>query len=82
LKTKFGTMTCLTPSCGKTVIVRINENETLSTHCEECEASDYAKKDQPRHAAWLKVIKIIPGAAIKPAPAPAAIAKKKPAFLP
>jgi hypothetical protein len=76
-KTKYGTMDCPTPGCGHTVNVKINENETLSVYCDECEGSDYAKKDQPKHAHWIKVIK--PTAAKPADPEPA---KKKNVFTP
>lgn len=75
-KTKYGTMACPTPGCGHTVNVKINENETLSVYCDECEGSDYAKKDQPKHAHWVKVIK--PIESDKPAPA----SSKKNVFTP
>lgn len=83
MKTKYGRMECLTPGCGHQVVVKQNENGTLSYSCDECDGSGYAKKGQGVHDVWVK--RITPAAAkekpaVKPEekPAPAA-APKKPA---
>ena len=71
MKTKFGYMSC--PGCTaagrKTrVLVRINERETLSAACDECDSTEYAKKGTGKHADWSKGIERIGPAEPKPAP--------------
>lgn len=60
-RTKFGHMAC--PDCSHQVVVRANERETLSYHCDECDSQGYARKDNGNYAAWLGRIKRAPGAA-------------------
>ncbi len=52
-----GTMQCETRGCGQTVVVKENENSTLSYHCDYCEKSAYARLGNMDHANWLKDIK-------------------------
>lgn len=70
VKTKFGHMSC--ESCGDRVVVKINEQETLSYSCDECEGMGYARKGNLQRDLWLKKIERI---AAPPAPAPAASPK-------
>ena len=79
-KMKFGSMVC--PGCkahGRStrVLVRVNEKETLSYHCDECDApAEYAPKGTQKHADWLKSIeRIVLAPAAKPASDPALVAK-------
>jgi hypothetical protein len=70
---KFGHMKC--PACAERVVVEVNENETLSFSCDECDCSGYARKGQGVHALWLKNIQRVAG----DAPAPAAARSVTPA---
>jgi len=75
---KFGYMKC--PDCGERVVVKINERETLSYTCDECDGSAYSKKGEGRYPKWLEKIERAPGVPApgpKPAPAPATPAKKR-----
>lgn len=71
-KSKFGYMAC--PDCGERVVVKVNERETLSYSCAECDGDGYRKKGQAAYAHWLK--KITP-AAPPPADPPKPGAGKK-----
>ena len=51
MRTKFGHMQCR--DCGKFVVVRANENETLSYSCDECGDAGYCKKGQDNYSTWL-----------------------------
>lgn len=62
-KVKFGYMAHA--DCGTRVLVRVNEKETLSAQCDECDSTDYAQKGTGKHARWLAKIERIEGA--KPA---------------
>jgi len=84
-KTNYGRMDC--PDCGERVRVKVNERETLSYSCDECDSDGYRRKGTAAYAAWLKKItrdQAPPAPAAKePAPAPAkkeppAPAKKEP----
>jgi hypothetical protein len=48
IKKKHGKMACET--CCEPVTVKINERETLSYNCQECDAAPYAKKGTGQHA--------------------------------
>jgi len=66
MKTKFGHMPCR--DCGKVVVVRANEHETLSYTCDECNDSGYCRKGQENYATWLgRITRVAPAA--KPTPA-------------
>jgi DNA-directed RNA polymerase subunit M/transcription elongation factor TFIIS len=75
-KTNLGEMACET--CGRLVIVKKNENETLSYRCDYCDSAPYQRKDTLAALTWLKKIKPFdhvdrnspPAAEPKPAPAP------------
>jgi hypothetical protein len=56
VKTKFGYMKCENRKCGAKVVVKVNEKETLSYTCDECDKSAYAKKGTREHADWLSDI--------------------------
>lgn len=71
---KFGHMAC--PDCAHQVVVRANDRETLSYHCDECDSQGYARKGNGNYDAWLKRITRAPGAA------PAAEPVKPPAVDP
>lgn len=75
MKTKFGYMNCENRKCGKRVVVKVNELQTLSYGCQECGKSAYAKKATQEHTDWLSDIEPSPTV-----PAPAA--EKKPAAAP
>lgn len=72
-KTKFGYMKCENRKCGSRVVVKINERETLSYTCDECDKSPYSKKGTKEHADWLSEIERAP---VAPAPDPAPADKK------
>lgn len=55
-KRKFGHMTCPEPDCGNRVVVKVNDRETLSYSCQECDAHDYCKRGESRYGGWLKRI--------------------------
>lgn len=70
-KTKYGKMKCPTPGCGELVIVKVNERETLSWNCQECDHSGYVRKGDAGYAKWA-------GSVTRQAePAPAATPKKE-----
>jgi hypothetical protein len=75
-KTIKGTMKCETRGCGQTVVVKENENSTLSYHCDYCEKSAYARLGNMDHAEWLKEISPVPG---RPPTAPPTEGGAKPA---
>lgn len=78
-KSKFGHMPC--ESCGERVVVKVNEQETLSYSCDECEGMGYARKGNLQRDLWLKKIERIaapPAPAPVPAPKPAPKAEPKP----
>ena len=79
MKTKFGHMAC--PDCGNRVVVKMNEHETLSYGCDECDGIGYSKKGEGRYAKWLSKITRTGKSAGDPpqAPAPAPAAPEKPA---
>lgn len=52
MKNKFGYMPCET--CGERVMVKVNEKNTLSYGCDECDAAPYAKEGSGQHAHWVK----------------------------
>ncbi|MBZ0105537.1 MAG: hypothetical protein K8H84_07880 [Sulfuricella denitrificans] len=65
-KRNFGTMPC--SECGKEVVVKENENETLSYSCAWCDDSNYAKKGTGKHSGWKSRIKPLESAPTPPAP--------------
>ena len=77
-KTKFGYMPC--PDCASRVVVKINERETLSYSCDECDGIGYSKKGEGRYPAWLKKIeRVKPGVPEVGSAGPVERAKPKPA---
>ena len=50
MKTKYGYMAC--PDCATRVVVKINEHQTLSYRCDECDGYGYAKKGEGRYSKW------------------------------
>jgi len=52
MKQKKGRMPCET--CSNDVVVKVNELDTLSYRCDECDAAPYARKGTGQHAAWLR----------------------------
>ena len=68
MKTKFGHMPCR--DCGVQVVVRANENETLSYSCDECGDAGYCRKGQENYATWLGRITRVAAPAKKPAADP------------
>lgn len=86
MKTKYGYMSC--PDCAadgvtSRVLVRVNEHQTLSFRCDECDASPYAKLGDARRAIWDKKIEhIAPAANPAPAADPRPVPKEKPAAAP
>ena len=76
-KSKFGYMPCTTPKCGTRLVVKMNERETLSWRCDECDGNGYVKKGEAGYSRWLGVIdRAAPPPAPAPAPKPAAPAEK------
>jgi hypothetical protein len=49
-KTNVGTMPC--SECGKEVVVKENENGTLSYSCAWCDDANYAKTGTGKHKGW------------------------------
>lgn len=49
-KTNVGTMAC--SECGKEVVIKVNENETLSYTCGWCDDANYAKTGTVKHGNW------------------------------
>jgi hypothetical protein len=89
-KSKFGYMTCPTPGCGTRLVVKINERETLSWGCDECDGTGYVKKGEAGYSKWMNTIaraalspqpapELKPTAAPTPSPKPATPAAPKPA---
>lgn len=82
MKTKYGYMNC--PDChsdGKAsrVLVRVNEHETLSFRCDECDAAPYAKKGDARRDMWeRKIERLAPATPATPAADPVPVPKEKP----
>jgi hypothetical protein len=76
-KRKYGHMAC--PDCGERVVVKINDNETLSYGCDECDSNGYCKKGEGRYPSWLKKITALaaPAPAEPPPPADKAADKEK-----
>lgn len=74
MKTKYGHMAC--PDCAARVVVKINERETLSYRCDECDGNGYSKKGEGRYATWVNNTTRV---AADPAPAPAAAPTPAPA---
>jgi hypothetical protein len=73
-KTKYGYMTCPTPKCGTRLVVKVNERETLSWSCDECDGTGYVKKGEAGYGRWLEAVERAapaPAPAPKPAPPPA-----------
>lgn len=72
-KVNKGKMPCET--CGNQVTVKVNENDTLSYRCDECDAAPYAKLGTLQHSHWMRKMKAsepaAPAAEHKPAPAAA-----------
>lgn len=77
-KQKFGYMKCR--ECGERVVVKRNENDTLSYRCDECDAVAYAKKTDAFHHRWMAAIEKV--AAPAPSPAPASKGNPPPAPAP
>lgn len=50
VKTKLGTMPC--PCCGHGVMVRMNDAGTLTTACDGCDVSMFAKKGTEAERMW------------------------------
>lgn len=65
-KTNAGKMPC--QCCGNEVIVKSNENNTLSYNCQFCDDAPYQKTGTMAHESWVKRMK--PMEPEKPAPAP------------
>jgi hypothetical protein len=65
-KSKYGYMPCPTPKCGTRLVVKMNERETLSWRCDECDGNGYVKKGEAGYSRWLGVVE---RAAPDPAPA-------------
>lgn len=62
------------PDCGERVVVKINERETLSYGCDECDGNGYSKKGEGRYSSWLQKITRVAAPA-----APARTPEKQPA---
>lgn len=54
-KKNVGTMPC--SECGNEIVVKENENGTLSYSCAWCDDSNYAKFDTVKNAGWRKRMK-------------------------
>lgn len=54
-KTNIGTMPC--SECGKEVVVKANENDTLSYSCAWCDDGNYAKSGTGKHLGWKNRLK-------------------------
>jgi len=80
-KSKFGYMPCPTPKCGTRLVVKINEHETISWGCDECDGTGYVKKGEAGYARWLEVIERA-APALPPAPGPKPKVELKPAPTP
>ena len=84
-KSKYGYMTCPTPKCGTRLVVKLNERETLSWSCDECDGTGYVKKGEAGYGRWIEAIERAAPApaaappAADPAPAPKPAAPSKPA---
>lgn len=64
VKTNIGTMPC--SECGKEVVVKQNENETLSYSCAWCDDGNYAKAGTGKHRGWKSRIKPLAESTEKP----------------
>lgn len=64
MKTKYGKMSC--PDCGAPVTVKVNEHDTISFNCDECDANAYCRKGAGNRASWDKRITRAPAPAPKP----------------
>ena len=60
-KSKFGYMKC--PDCAVRVVVKVNEKETLSYTCDECDSRGYAQKGAGNYKTWIARIERAPGSA-------------------
>lgn len=74
-KAKFGYMKCPTPQCATRLVVKINDKETLSCRCDECDFSLYVTKGQAGYARWVGVIERPAAPPAEPKSAPAASGK-------
>lgn len=83
-KTNLGEMACET--CGRTVIVKTNEKETLSYRCDYCDAAPYQKAGTLAAKTWLSKVKPIahgsPAPTLAPPPAADPIKAPQPAPAP
>ena len=73
-KTNVGVMPC--PCCGKDVVVKSNENDTLSCTCQWCDSSQYQRKGTMAHKLWLARMQSLEGEAAEVVGADAPVAKK------
>jgi len=75
-KTKFGYMKC--PDCTARVVVKVNDKETLSYNCDECDSFGYARKGAGNYAAWLgRIERTAPAGEKKEEPTAGGAPKKK-----
>ncbi len=51
-------MICDTKGCGNEVVVKRNENGTLSYRCDECDAAPYARVGTGQYQAWSDELKL------------------------
>lgn len=58
MKIKVGRMVCETKGCGNEVVVKRNENGTLSYRCDECDAAPYARAGTGQHKAWSESLNL------------------------
>lgn len=56
IKTKKGRMHCET--CGTPVTVKVNDKDTLSYRCDECDAAPYARAGTGQHSNWLSKMEV------------------------
>lgn len=58
MKVKIGRMVCETKNCGNEVVVKKNENGTLSYRCDECDAAPYARVGTGQYKAWSESLNL------------------------
>lgn len=58
MKIKVGRMVCETKGCGNQVVVKKNENGTLSYRCDECDAAPYARAGTGQYKAWSEALNL------------------------
>jgi hypothetical protein len=64
------------PDCSKRVVVKVNENETLTFTCPECDSTAYVKKGAGNYAAWISKIEKVAAPAPAPSPTPTPVGKQ------